>query len=287
MALFLAGAQIVGRDCCSLSFFIACLPLQVAPVADDNSLLIVILMSELATLRTAKAALDEGLIAPEDFDTIKLAFLRAQQIKAGLDAGFIREEDYTKTKDAFLCALDFRVLNVNAPLAGANGAALANKQGPAPVAVKPPGLAAAPAAAAAAPTPSSPAPVARTIASSQLPRTGSDKQPARAESPVSSVAPSSSAFSAIPTDLPKTRINPALAGKVTRHSSELSGAWCKQAVATHHHSVPDLAEDQVHVGYLSQRGLRRALQLHQDALCSKHPWGRSQLLVYMIQFLPG
>lgn len=226
MALILAGAEIVGRDCCSVSFFTTCLPPQVVPVADDNLHLIVIIMSELATLRTAKAALDEGLIAPEDFDTIKLAFLRAQQIKAGLDAGFIREEDYTKTKDAFLCALDFRVLNVNAPLAGANGAALANKQGPAPVAVKPPGLAAAPApaAASAGPTPSSPAPVARTIASSQLPRTGSDKQPARAGSPVSSVAPSSSAFSAIPTDLPKTRINPALAGKVTRRSSQLSDA---------------------------------------------------------------
>ncbi len=43
----------------------------------------------------------------DDFDQIKLAFLRAQQIKAGLDAGFIREEDYVQARDSFLHALDF------------------------------------------------------------------------------------------------------------------------------------------------------------------------------------
>lgn len=43
----------------------------------------------------------------EDFNEIKTAFLRAQQIKAGLDAGFIREEDYVQARDSFLHALDF------------------------------------------------------------------------------------------------------------------------------------------------------------------------------------
>lgn len=66
-------------------------------------------MSELQVLRTAKQALDEGLIAPEDFDIVKNAFLKAQQIKAGLDAGFIREEEYQRTRDAFLHSLDFRL----------------------------------------------------------------------------------------------------------------------------------------------------------------------------------
>ncbi len=51
---------------------------------------------DLAVLRTAKQAMGEGLIGQEDFDQIKTAFLRAQQIKAGLDAGFIREEDYVQ-----------------------------------------------------------------------------------------------------------------------------------------------------------------------------------------------
>lgn len=61
------------------------------------------------TLRIAKAALDEGLINTKDFDEIKTAFLRAQQIKAGLDAGFIRETDYQAVKRAFLNSLNLSV----------------------------------------------------------------------------------------------------------------------------------------------------------------------------------
>ena len=41
-----------------------------------------------------------------DFDEVKTAFLRAQQIKAGLDAGFIRENDYQNVKKAFLDSLN-------------------------------------------------------------------------------------------------------------------------------------------------------------------------------------
>ena len=58
------------------------------------------------SLRTAKAALDEGLIDASDFNEIKSAFLRAQQIKAGLDAGFILEADYQNVKQAFLNSLN-------------------------------------------------------------------------------------------------------------------------------------------------------------------------------------
>lgn len=65
--------------------------------------------ADLGVLRTAKMALDEQLIDPSDFDTVKKAFLKAQQIKAGMDAGFLREEDYMEARDAFLKSLDFTV----------------------------------------------------------------------------------------------------------------------------------------------------------------------------------
>lgn len=47
---------------------------------------------------------------PEDYDFIKKAFLRAQQIKAGLDAGFIKEEDFVQARDSFLHSLDFALV---------------------------------------------------------------------------------------------------------------------------------------------------------------------------------
>ena len=56
-------------------------------------------------LDTAKAALNSGLITSADYDSVKDAFLRAQQIKAGLDAGFILESDYNEVKQAFLHSL--------------------------------------------------------------------------------------------------------------------------------------------------------------------------------------
>jgi hypothetical protein len=67
-------------------------------------------MADLGALGSAKQALDEGLITPQDFDVVKVAFLKAQQIKAGLDAGFIRKEDYDKAVDAYIHALDFNVM---------------------------------------------------------------------------------------------------------------------------------------------------------------------------------
>lgn len=68
---------------------------------------------ELAVLKTAKLAVDEGLILPEDYNVVKHAFLKAQQIKAGLDAGFLRDEDYEKTREAFFYSLDFTIHVVN------------------------------------------------------------------------------------------------------------------------------------------------------------------------------
>ena len=63
-----------------------------------------------STLRTARAALQEGLITEGDYEAVKAAFLKAQQFKAGLDAGFISEADYAEVKTRFLDA--FYGLNV-------------------------------------------------------------------------------------------------------------------------------------------------------------------------------
>lgn len=54
------------------------------------------------SLRGARAALEEGLITEDDFDSIKVAFLKAQQYRAGLDAGFIEKADYAEVKARFL-----------------------------------------------------------------------------------------------------------------------------------------------------------------------------------------
>ncbi|KAG1668151.1 hypothetical protein FOA52_005143 [Chlamydomonas sp. UWO 241] len=84
-------------------------------------------MGDLAVLRTAKMAMQEELIDQSDFDFIKQAFLKAQQIKAGMDAGFLREEDYIAARDAFLKSLDFKTPGshgspvVHAPAAASNG----------------------------------------------------------------------------------------------------------------------------------------------------------------------
>jgi hypothetical protein len=67
-------------------------------------------MAELDTLRSAKQALKEQLITQQDFDCVKVAYLRAQQIKAGLDAGFIRKQDYDRTVEAYLHAMDFQLI---------------------------------------------------------------------------------------------------------------------------------------------------------------------------------
>lgn len=76
-------------------------------------------MSDLNSLRTAKQALDEQLITQQDFDCVKVAFLRAQQIKAGLDAGFIKQEAYERASNAYLHALDFQLMSSMPSLAAA------------------------------------------------------------------------------------------------------------------------------------------------------------------------
>lgn len=57
-----------------------------------------------ASLRTARQALQDGLISDADYDQVKQAFVKAQQFKAGLDAGFLGQEDYDEVKRRFLDA---------------------------------------------------------------------------------------------------------------------------------------------------------------------------------------
>lgn len=61
--------------------------------------------SSLQSLLSTKAALDLGLITQSDFDAVKGAFLRAQQIKAAQDVGLIKPEDYEETKQSYLASL--------------------------------------------------------------------------------------------------------------------------------------------------------------------------------------
>ncbi|KAI8470585.1 MAG: actin-depolymerizing factor AdfA [Monoraphidium minutum] len=93
-------------------------------------------MAELEALRAAKQAIDEGLISTHDYDFVKVAFLRAQQLKAGLDAGFIKQEDYVLARDAYLGALDLGAMGgLSAgvpPAASTRGAACAPPAAAAP-----------------------------------------------------------------------------------------------------------------------------------------------------------
>lgn len=61
--------------------------------------------ASLQSLLSTKAALDLGLVSQADFDAVKNAFLRAQQIKSALDVGLIKPEDYEETKRSFLGSL--------------------------------------------------------------------------------------------------------------------------------------------------------------------------------------
>jgi cofilin len=118
-------------------------------------------MADLSVLRTAKLAMQEDLIDQADFDFIKQAFLKAQQIKAGMDAGFLRQEDFEQARDAFLKSLDFSVERVAPAAAAPQHAAAAHVAAPVAAlrhAPAPQSVAAAPAPRAAAPTPPPPPP---------------------------------------------------------------------------------------------------------------------------------
>lgn len=92
-----------------------------------------------STLRTARAALQEGLITEGDYEAVKAAFLKAQQFKAGLDAGFISEADYAEVKTRFLDA--FYGLNVADMNGGGGGSGSTLQQSASPAQGQPTGMA--------------------------------------------------------------------------------------------------------------------------------------------------
>ncbi|PNW81008.1 hypothetical protein CHLRE_07g339050v5 [Chlamydomonas reinhardtii] len=186
-------------------------------------------MADLAVLRTAKQALDEGLLNPEDYDFIKKAFLRAQQIKAGLDAGFIKEEDFVQARDSFLHSLDFALVGGSSQPAYVQTPSIPDAPAmppPAPVALR---------AAAAAPqrnstpsrdtAPAAPVPVAAAAAAA----------PAAAAVPRISPAPPGAGTVPIPTDLP-TSARGARSSSVVSNKTSMSGiSVSDQCVAIFNH----------------------------------------------------
>jgi hypothetical protein len=211
-------------------------------------------MADLSTLRAAKQALDEQLITQQDFDCVKVAFLRAQQIKAGLDAGFIKQEAYERASDAYLHALDFQLMSslpslsaapASVPAPGSSATPAQSAQpvsrsqsaGHTPAVVPAPAPAAAAPAAAAPPRPSgaSTGPVARPLRNSNSSSSSllgaaanGDTQP---NSPLS-LQGSDEAGPDIPADLPDY-CKGASRGKVGSdqqplHSCSLTAFPCRQ-----------------------------------------------------------
>ena len=59
---------------------------------------------ELQVLRTAKAALDEGLLENADYERVKSAFMQALAIKGGVDSGFLGDSDMQEARAQFFQA---------------------------------------------------------------------------------------------------------------------------------------------------------------------------------------
>lgn len=135
---------------------------------------------ELQILRTAKAALEEGLLGPADYESMKASFIKAQSIKAGVEAGFISESDYSEARLAFFSGLG---MSVGGPVAANRSAQVAQASVPAsgPNNGAPPKV-------------SKPAPIQTSFTSSA---------PAARAVPVAAVAPSAPAPSSEAAPVPK------------------------------------------------------------------------------------
>lgn len=56
---------------------------------------------DMQVLRTAKAAVDEGLLNADDYERVKSALVKALSIKGGVDAGFLTENDLAEARREF------------------------------------------------------------------------------------------------------------------------------------------------------------------------------------------
>jgi cofilin len=146
----------------------------------------------LQSLVNTKAALDLNLVTQADYEKVKSAFLKAQQLRTAMDSGLISQEDFDTNKSKYLASL---TLQDPAPIPTAaaapvqrvpspNGVARTAPEAPAFVAAPPPR----------APAPPPPAPPAPpVVAAAAIPALVSNSAP---------VSRSSSAAS-IPSNIPK------------------------------------------------------------------------------------
>ena len=59
----------------------------------------------LQSLVNTKAALDLGLVTQADYDAVKSAFLKAQQLRTAMDSGLISQDDFEANKTRYLASL--------------------------------------------------------------------------------------------------------------------------------------------------------------------------------------
>jgi cofilin len=89
---------------------------------------------ELQALRTAKAAVDEGLMQPTDYNAVKQAFVRALAIKGGVDSGFLGQSDFADARREFFQSLGMSNLGGGSgPVASAQPVPTFPVQAPTPV----------------------------------------------------------------------------------------------------------------------------------------------------------
>lgn len=160
----------------------------------------------LQSLLSTKAALDLGLISQTDFDAVKGAFLRAQQIKAAQDVGLIRPEDYEDTKREYLDSL---LAAGGAPSVSAPSAAQAPPPAEPPAAAAPPSPRPAPVAWS-VPMASAPAPVPA------APQRAAAAAPPRQQQPPAVAPPAPTPAAPAPTPLPRVASNPSVPSNIPK-----------------------------------------------------------------------
>lgn len=156
-------------------------------------------------LETCKLALERGLITNVEYDAVKGAFVKAQQIKAGLDAGLLQQNDYERVKTAYLNSLLDSLTGGRS--AGGAHPTVAVASSPASHAAAN-GLSAAPSPITAT-VPPSPAPASRSFAEeptarAAVPVASSPERPAAA-APAAAVpaAPAGNGTVPVPTNIPQ------------------------------------------------------------------------------------
>jgi cofilin len=162
----------------------------------------------LQALLSTKAALDLGLVSQEDYDAVKSAFLRAQQLRAAVDTGLMREEDYEATKADYLSSLTLGSQDSSRSQSrqsnGSQGAVAPQAQQVAVAPPQPPSKQPPPAAPS-APPPPAPPPVQAPLAAPRPPPLPATSAAPPAAAPLQPVATprSGGAAATVPSNIPR------------------------------------------------------------------------------------